>query len=217
MEDKISMENQDSLNDAKKILANFQEDIELSKIEELIKDNKIEFENKDKVYRVGLLTLKQKEELYMMKLTKFGQLIKNKDILMEKDLIKIYSERGINIDELIDKIKKFDAEILTLKLSLGEAIEKNEPETILKTYEERIITLNQSKQLIVIQKTNYLSTSLESQLENYEAQFITYLTLELFNDGKWERPFKNFEEFQNCEDEDLINKAGTRSILLQYF
>jgi len=210
------MEEKTSMEDAKRILENFNEDIELSKVEELIKDNKIEFENKDKIYRVGLLTLKEKEELYMMKLSKFGQLIKNKDILMEKDLIKIYAERGINIEELIDKIKKFDAEILTLKLSLGEAIEKNEPETILKIYEEKITILTQSKQLIVIQKTNYLSTSLESQLENYEAQFITYLTLELFNDGKWEKLFKTFEKFQNCEDENLINMAGTRSMLLQY-
>ena len=45
----------------------------------------------------------------MLKLSKFGQLLKNRDILLEKDLIKIYSERGIDINSLTEQIKKLDA------------------------------------------------------------------------------------------------------------
>jgi len=210
------MNEKTSMDDAKRILDKFNADKELAKAEQLVVDNKIEFEYKDKIYRVRLLLLKEKEELYMLKLSKFGQLIKNKDILMEKDLIKIYAERGINIEDLTENIKKLNAEIDDLKLSLGEAIEKSEAEIILKNYEEKINTLKQSQQLLIIQKSNYLTTSLESQLENYEAQFITYLTLEFLNEDKWERVFKTFDEFSNCEDEALINKAGTRTMLLQY-
>jgi len=205
-----------SMDAAREMLDKFNEDKELSKVESMIVDNKIEFDYKEKVYRVRLLKLKEKEELYLLKLSKFGQLIKNTDILMEKDLIKIYADRGINISELTDKIRQIDAEILSLKLSLGEAIEKSEAVSILKNYEEKIQLLLQTKQLVMIQKINYLSTSLECQMENYEAQFITYLTLETLNEEKWERVFKSFEDFQNTEDEQLINLAGTRTMLLQY-
>ena len=209
------MDNQ-SMEEARKMLDKFSEDKELSKVEQMIVDNKIEFDYKEKVYRVRLLKLKEKEELYLLKLSKFGQLIKNTDILMEKDLIKIYTERGINISELTDKIRQIDSEMLGLKMSLGEAIEKSESVSILKNYEEKIKVLLQNKQLVMIQKINYLGTSLESQMENYEAQFITYLTLEVLNEEKWERVFKSFEDFQNTEDEQLINLAGTRTMLLQY-
>ena len=205
-----------SMDDARKILEKFNEDKELAKVEALIQDNRIEFEYKDKIYRVRLLKLSEKEELYMLKLGKFGQLIKNKDILMEKDLIKIYAERGISIDALTEEIKKIDAQILTLRLALGSAIEKNESLTILKSFEDRINILNQSKQLSVIQKSNYLSTSLECQMENFEAQFISYLTAEILNNGIWERLFKNFDDFQNSEDETLITMIGTRTMLLQF-
>lgn len=206
-----------STEDAQEILNKFNEDKELAKAEALIIDNKIEFEYEERTYRVRLLNLPEKEELYMLKLSKFGQLLKNKDILMEKDLIKTYAERGINIAELTDQIKKLEAEIFDMQFSLGEAISKSEAKTILKTYEDRINILKQSKQLLIIQKSSYLSNSLESQLENYEAQFITYLTLEIFDGEKWNKAFKTFEEFKKCEEEELINRAGTRSMFLQYF
>jgi hypothetical protein len=61
--------------------------------EELIKDNKIIFTYKDKKYRVRLLNLSEKEELDTLRRKKFGQLLKDKDILLEKDLIAQYKER----------------------------------------------------------------------------------------------------------------------------
>jgi len=217
------MTEQSSMDDARKLLEKFKEDRELANAESLITDNKIEFDYNNKLYRVRLLKLKEKEELYSMKLAKFGQLLQAKASdgtyanMTTKNLIAVLKDRGdIDIDAIDDKIKKIDAELLDLKLSLGEAIEKSAAESILKNYEYKIDILINDKQLLIIQKTNYLSSSLETQLENYEAQFISYLTLESLNDEKWERTFKTFEEFQNCEDETLINMTGTRSMLLQY-
>jgi len=210
------MENDNKKQDAERIVSDMAKELELSKIEELIKDNKITFEHNEKKYRVRMLNLKEKEELDILRRKKFGQLLKDKDIFLEKDLIIQYRERGINIDEIDDQIKKIDAEDFDLQLKLGESISKNENETILKTYEEQIRELRTQKNILKTQKNLLLEFCLENTLLNYVAQVITYLSLEEQKDDKWQRMFNSLEAFQTYEDEQLIDKAATRSMLLQY-
>lgn len=204
------------LGQAEKIVKDMEKETELSRIEELIRDNKISFDYDEKKYRVRMLNLKEKEELDMLRRRKFGQLIKDKDILLEKDLIIQYKERGINIDEIDDQIKKIDVEDFDLQLKLGESISKNENEIILKTYEEQIRELRTQKNILKTQKNLLLEFCLENTLLNYIAQVITYLSLEEQKDDKWQRMFNSLEAFQTYEDEQLIDKAATRSMLLQY-
>jgi len=207
---------EDKKQDAERIVEDMTKETELSMIEELIKDNKITFEYNEKKYRVRLLNLKEKEELDMLRRKMFGQLIKDEDILLEKDLIIQYKKRGINIDEIDDQIKKIDAEDITLQLKLGESISKNEGETILKIYKDQIEELRIRKQTLSAQKTLLLEFSFENQLLNYVAQVITYLSLDEFKDEIWKRMFNTLDDFQSYVDESLINKAGQYSMLLQY-
>jgi hypothetical protein len=207
---------EEKLKDAEKIVADMEKESQLSRIEELIKDNRIPFEHNEKKYRVRLLNLKEKEELDMLRRKKFGQLIKDGDILLEKDLIVQYKERGINIDELDDQIKKTDAEDMSLQMKLGEAISKNEGAQILKEYEDQIKVLRVKKQVLKTQRNLLLTFCLENQLLNYVAEIITYLSLDELKDGVWQRMFETLDEFQTYSDEGLINKAGQYSMLLQY-
>jgi len=207
---------EDRLNDAENIVKSMEKESELSRVEELIRDNKITFEHNEKKYRVRLLNLKEKEELDTLRRKKFGQLIKDKDILLEKDLIIQYKEREINIDELDDEIKKADAEDMSIQLKLGEAISKNDGQQILKEYEDQIKVLRIKKQILKTQKNLLLTFCLENQLLNYVAEVITYLSLDKLEDGVWQRMFQNLEDFQIFSDEQLINKAGQYSMFLQY-
>ena len=214
MEEKVR-EN-DRLQDANKIVTDMAKELELDRVNELIKDNRIPFEYNDKKYRVKLLNLAEKEELDLLRRKKFGQLIKDKDILLEKDLIVQYKERGINIDEIDDQIKKVYAEDINLQIKLGEAISKNEGAPILKEYEDQIKELRIKKQILNTQRNLLLTFCLENQLLNYVSQIITYLSLDELKDGTWQRMFQSLEDFQTYEDEELINKAGTYSMFLQY-
>jgi hypothetical protein len=207
---------EERLSQAEKIVADMEKELGLSIIEELIKDNKITFEYKEKKYRVRMLNLKEKEELDMLRRKKFGQLMKDGDILLEKDLIIQYRNRGINIDELDDQIKKINAEDLELQLKLGEALSKKESESILKTYEDQIKDLRIKKQVINTQRNLLLTFCLENQLLDYIAQVITYLSLDKLEDGEWKRMFATLDEFQSYTEEEFINKAGQYSMLLQY-
>ena len=207
---------EDRLNDAERIVTDMEKENELSRIGELIKDNRITFEYNNKQYRVRLLNLKEKEELDQLRRKKFGQLMKDKDIFLEKDLIIQYKERGIDIEDLDEQIKKIGAEQYDLQIKLGEAISKNEGEPVLKGYKEQIEDLMTHKQIINTQKNLLLEFSLENSLLNYVAQVITYLSLEEKIDNKWQRMFNSLEAFQTYEDEKLINKAGSYSMILQY-
>jgi len=204
------------MNDAQKIVEEMSKETDLSKVEELIKDNKITFIYKDKSYRVRLLNLSEKEELDILRRRKFGQLMKDKDIFLEKDLIVQYKERGIDINELDEEDKKLNAQELDLQIKLGAAISKNEPDSSLVTYKEQIEELRTKRQVIYTQRNLLLEFSLENSLLNYVAQVITYLSLEEKIGNKWQRMFNKLEDFQKYEDNKLIDKAGSYSMLLQY-
>lgn len=208
------MENR--IKDAERIICEMEKENALSKVEDLIKDNSIAFEHKEKRYRVHLLNLVEKEELDVLRRKKFGQLLKDPDILLEKDLIVLYKERGEDIGEIDEQIKKLESESFGLQMKLGESIAKNEGEQIFQTYNEQIQELIVQIQVLKAQKILLLEFSLENNLLSYVAQVITYLSLDEDKNGSWVRMFKSLEDFQNYKDESLINKSAQYSMLLQY-
>ena len=205
------------LEEAQRISKEFEAQNELSQTEEFIKDNKITFVEDDKKYRIRLLNLSEKNELDTLRRKKFGQLLQDKDILLEKDLIKQYKDRGINIEELDDKIKKIESEMFNLRMKLGEAIEKKEGNTILDTYRQQVEDLISEKNIIVAQKSMLLEFSLENQLLSYVYQILTYLSLECLNENAWKRMFDTFERFEKAteKEEKIINKAAQYIVALQ--
>ena len=164
------MENR--LKDAERIIDEMEKENALSKIEDLIKDNSIAFEHSEKSYRIHLLNLVEKEELDVLRRKKFGQLLKDPDILLEKDLIALYKERGEDINEIDEQIKKLESEDFGLQMKLDEAIAKNEGEQIFQTYKEQIQALIVQRQVLKTQKILLLEFSLENNLLSYVAQVI---------------------------------------------
>jgi DNA-binding transcriptional MerR regulator len=206
----------DKRKEAERIVTEMERDNLLSRTEDLIKDNRIEFVHDKIKYQVRLLNLAEKEELDMLRRKKFGHLIQDKDILLEKDLIKQYKERGIDIEEIDEHIKKLNSEEENLTVKLGESISKNEEESVLKTAREQIEELRMKKNILYTQKNLLLEYSLENQLLTHVAQLITYLSLYMFEDNEWHKMFNSLEDFQNYKDESLINKAASYSMSLQY-
>ena len=201
--------------EVKKILDEMQEEYLIDKTYELIKDNKIEFEYDDKSYRVRLLNAKEKDELDMIRRKRFGQLLKDQDILLEKDLIIAYQERGINIEGIDEDIKKLNAQIDDQNYKLGEALSKQPGDIILKTYKDEIVRLTIKIRELVIQKSHLLEYSLENQLQNFVAQAISYLCLEEKVENEWQRVFYSLDEFMK-QDDRLINIVGMYSMYLHY-
>ena len=208
------MENR--MEEAKKIVENMDQNSDLAKLEGMVRDNKIEFLYNEKEYRVRLLNQREKEELDTFRRKKFGQLIQDKDILLEKDLIKVLKERGIDIDKTDEEIKKHDAEERALQMKLGESLAKNDSEGVLEEYKKQIEDLRLKKSVLSAQKTLLLEFSLENQLLNYVAKYITYLSTDICIDGNWKRLWDSIDEFENYSDDKLLELAATNSMVLQY-
>ena len=201
--------------EAQKIIEEMQNKFDIQKIEHMIKDNKIEFVHKDKEYRVRLLNLREKEELSLLRRKEFGRLLKDKDILMEKDLIAQYKERGLDVTEIDVAVDKIQTEKRDICMRLGEAIAKNAAENILKSYQERVNDVDLRLQTAVAQKILLLEYSLENQLLDFVYKCLTYLSIEEKIEEKWQRAFKTFDAFLDYSDEELILKAGKYTSLLQ--
>jgi len=218
------MENKGLLNDesARNILKEMNEKYEIDKLEELIKNNKAEFTHKDKKYRIRLLDSPDKEELDNYRRKKYSSLIQETDEnghkvnLFEKDLIKIYKERGIDIDAIKEEVKKLEAEQFALQLKLGDALTKDAGDPILKTYKDEIGKIVAQINIKTIQKGDLLIYSFENQLINYTVKIITWLSLDISVDDEWDRAFKTLEDFSKCKDEELIGRATKFALLLQY-
>jgi hypothetical protein len=212
------MELKDKLNDEEvmKIAKKIREDSEKNITEDMIKNNYIEIPFKDKKYRVRLLNPKEKRELASFKSRRFTELLGDKNILLEKDLIALYKERGMDITkEFDDKTTKLNAQEHELRLKNGEAVAKDSGETAMKTYEEQIEEIELEKAILQARRSILLEVSLENQLTNSVAEYITYLSLEVWEDTDWKRLFNSFEEFENYKEPALLNDAGLLTMQLQ--
>ena len=200
--------------EAQRIIDDMTKKRDLRKVEEMLKDNKIEFSYKDKEYRVRLLNLREKEELDFLRVKEFGRLLQEKDILLECNLIKQYKENGIDISEIDESISKFQSELKDLCMKLGEAIAKKVEDSILKSYEERINITEREINVLASQKVILLQYSKENRLLGFVYKCLTYLSLEEKVNDEWKRTFNNMDDLFNC-DEELVNQAGQYTAILQ--
>jgi hypothetical protein len=208
---------------AEEIVKEMEENFQLSKIEELIKDNAIQFDYNEKKYRVRLLGMSEKDELDSLRRKKFNSMLQEKDeqgnyvYLKEVALIKILKERGdVDIEAIEDKINKLNAEAVNLQLRLGEAISKNDNELVLNTYKDQIEEILKHKiPTLRTEKNLWLGFSLENALLSFVSQVITYLSSEVLEEDKWVKVYKSFKEFQENNDETLMNQLAMYSMVLQ--
>ena len=212
------MENNEMIREdaAKEMAKELNNKYELDKLSEMVKHNYITFSYKDKEYRVSLLDQKEKDELDLFRRRKFGELLKDKNILFEAELIRLYKEKGIDIEkEIDDVVKKTIIELNSQRMKLGEALEKKDPESILKTYADEIEELENKLSSLSIQKTSLLENSFEKTLESQVIKYLSYLSLHIKEGEEYVRAFKNIDDFLKSDDE-VIGKAITYTMALNY-
>jgi hypothetical protein len=205
--------------------------VDLNNVEELIKNNEIEFINNDVRYRVKKPTFQQKKDAYNKKIEKFTKLLDEVDeegkpkYKLEDDLKKSYLKRNINIDDMnvvgIGLSRKRD----DLLFKLGEALKNKAPDNELSEFKNEIQAINNKINTIVIEKTKLLEFSIENQCLIHLYTYLTYLITEKYIQGKdlgegnkeadigWVKAWNSWEEFQNS-DEMLLNQASYYTTLI---
>jgi uncharacterized protein (DUF885 family) len=176
-------------------------------IDDITRDNKMEFTYKNTKYRIAKPSYEQKQAIYKERVKKFTELLKDQTYSLEKDLKKFYLQRDIDIDAISKKIANLDTKKQDLQFMLGEILKKEGSDNDCKTLKTEIESIQNEQQLLVMEKSAYLEFSIENQVMLHMYNFMTYIITEKFNDGNWVKAFKSFQEFMQS-DEELVGKLA---------
>ena len=176
---------------------------EQSLLESALLDNKLEFDYRSIKYRIKKPSFKEKQETYKRKSIRFSELIRDKTYMLEADLKKQFKERGIDLDEMTERVKNLEREKDSLQLKLGEAIVKQASDSELKTYKEQIATIKERQLELLNEKNNYLEFSIENQLFGESYSYLLFLCAEKLIDEKWVKAWATYQDFE-VSDEELV-------------
>lgn len=183
---------------------------DLSEIENLVKNNTVEF-NKDNVfYRIRQLNQLEVRELGEKTRKKYLDLINDETYLFKKNWIDIYKKKDIDIVALESKIKNLNSETEKLLLRLAISNEPKEIDTIKKEIEEN---KNEIYNLSV-EVAGYLQYSIEEQIKIYGMAYQTYLMFEVKDGDNWKRAFDTFESFSESKDDIVVTATYYASYII---
>lgn len=198
----------------KNIIEDMKERFDLEKIKDLIKNNMINFKVEEQEYRVRILTRKERNELELEKQKYLNKLLREGDFDTEEVLIQNWKKKGIDIREMEKEFEDLSKNEKSHNLKLGELLKNKASEKECQIYKEKIENIQQKKLDLNIKRYQYLAGSMESQLLNFHYKYLTYLCLEKKEKENWAKYFKNFKEYENCEDDKLIEEASYNTTLL---
>ena len=178
--------------------------LEMEKVAELLSKNVIEFEHDGGSYRLSRPTFKQKVDVNDKRIERFTELLKNTKYLFEKDIIKLYRDRGIDIDAMTDESRTLTKQNNDLMMKLGEALKAQAPDNELQLLKTEIKKINERVQEITIQKILYLDSSIESQVEIFIYTYYGFLLTDKKVNDAWVKAWSTYEDFMDSS-ESLIN------------
>ncbi len=187
---------------AKEALKTMQELEDSVRLEDIVKDNKIEFKSGDKTFRVRRPNLEEQQEIDNVRRKKYLELVRDDSYLFKKQWIETYKKKGIDIGKMEIDIKRIEDETRRLLLRLAKTTDKKG----IGELKDQILKSRDEQYVLSIEKTDLLSYSIEDQTHIHAKSYTAYLILERKEKDKWVRHFKDFEEFQKTEDSDLVSK-----------
>jgi len=187
---------------AKEALAAMQDLEDSVKLENIVKDNKIEFKSGDKMFRVRKPNLEEQQEIDDIRRKKYLELVRDDSYLFRKQWVDTYKKKGVDIIKMETDIKRIEAETKQLLLRLAKTTDKK----IIEDLKNQILKLRDEMYAISMEKTDLLSYSIEDQITVYAKSYAAYLALERKDNDKWVKHFRDNEALQKSEDTDLVSK-----------
>jgi hypothetical protein len=202
---------------AKEVTQQIMDANKLKELEQMLKSNIIEWKLDNIKYRVRKPTIFEVEEVKKAKNKRYQELLEDDNYLFQDQLIEKLAKKGKSIARMNEEMIRIQQDIEKLQLKLaeyGKEKEKNFP--FITELKDKIIEFMNQKNLISVDKTDLLSSSIESELFQLENQKMCSLVLEKEVDNKWEKVFKDYEEFKTCQNGKLMGQAGHYFSLLLF-
>lgn len=176
----------------------------LTESERVIQDNKIVFKVDDDLYRVRSANYDEQMEIETFRRKKYLEFVNKDDYLFKNQWIEKYKKKGIDISKIEHKILEYQDKIEKLMLRLAKLSDKNAVEQL----EKEIYEIKSKQAALHFEKVELLSYCIEEQLNMAVTSFYCYIVLEVKNkENKWNRVFKNYDEFSKSDNTKLINKS----------
>ncbi len=181
-------------------------------VSSLVEKNEIEFEYKNMKYKVSRPSFRCKQDVNEKKMVKYIELLKMKtssgefQYKTEEDLIKLYKERGKDIEEINNRIDNLDKQKNDYMFKLGKLLKEGKTSDELEVMKKEINVIYDEQKQLVMEKSMLLESSLESQINVYVYTYMGYICTEKYIDDKWIKSWNTYEEFLE-EDEYLVNKV----------
>ena len=172
-------------------------------VENIIKDNKIEFSIKNKNYRVRIPTNKEQEKISKFRRKTYINFIEDDSYLFRKQWIEKYKKKGINIEEMDNQIAKIQANVKALLLDLAKTSESK----AIKILKDEILKLRDKQYRLSVEKTDLLFHSIEDQLTIKVNSYTLFTILEKKEEDNWIKCFEDYEKFENSDDIELTSKG----------
>ena len=187
---------------AKEALKALAEIEETTKMENLVKDNKIEFVVEGVTYRVRKPSFTERQEADTSRRKKYLEFINDASYFFKRQWIDKYKAKGIDITAMEQKIKSYQGEIEQLLLRLATAVEPKDVETLKK----EIYAIRDEQFSLSIEVTDLLAHCIENQLVVYTNAYTTYMVLETKVGEDWKKVYNTYDEFMKS-DSEVINQA----------
>ena len=205
---------------SKSVTEKIKELTELSKVEDLIKDNKIEFTHKETKFRVRKPNLQEKADIRNRTNKKYIELLDDDDFILREQLINKLKSNGVDIVNMERKIKALEAEIENVQIKLAPITDKITIERLKKEIDD----LKNKIELISIDINEYLEPCIETELSEFGNLYMIYSLLEKETSvrqynaetdekgkdiGKiWIKVFNSYDDFLKTDEDDLISKSA---------
>ena len=134
-------------------------DFDMTKVEEMIKNNIKTFEYKEAKYRVRPPNFGEKQKAYDIKVRKYVELLNDPSYKLEKDLKQMYKERGTDVDDIITQINNLEIRKHQYEERLGKLLEDKGTEEDADKLRREIIDILGLQYDLSFRKTNLLQFS----------------------------------------------------------
>lgn len=196
-----------------KILDETNLNVKMDQVEELLKNNEIEFPFKGDMYRVQKPTFGQKKETYKRRNKVMIDMYNDGTYMLQKDLIKMLKDkRGIDIEEMDRKYFLLVQQKEQKQGELGKLMEEKADKKQLEVFNDEITKIEREMNILSLEKAHLLEFSIEHQAETEIYLYLAYLLTEkkIEESGKevqWVKVWNSYDDFLNSYEE-LIDVAS---------
>jgi len=199
---------------AKKVKEMFSDNEAITLAETALQNNEIVFENGGKTYRVRKANFQEKQDANKKRMKLYIELLKDADCLLEKDLRKLYKERGMDIDDIDKQIMALTNQQQKLLFDLGKAIKDNRPKVELDKYKEEITLSIQSIQGLSIEKQQLLEFSLENRVMMDVYSWLIWTVSEVKVGEVWQKNWVKYDDFLQSSPNQLLHTITRNATVL---